>query len=137
LTDLAPGEIDELKLAATRGDRHPRDLKAELGRRIVTDFHSQGEAQEASDEFDRTFREHQTPSNIQTVEKPVGPVKLVKLLASEGLAASVSDAQRLMGQGSVRLNGERVSDVTCEIGKTASEVLIQVGKRKFLRLLFE
>jgi len=137
LTDLAPGEIEEWKLAATRGDRHPRDLKAELGRRIVTDFHSQGEAQEASDEFDRTFREHQTPSNIQTVEKPVGPVKLVKLLASEGLAASVSDAQRLMGQGSVRLNGERVSDVTCEIGKTASEVLIQVGKRKFLRLLFE
>jgi tyrosyl-tRNA synthetase len=137
LTDLSPGEIEELKVAATRGERHPRDLKAELGRRIVTDFHSQAEAQEASNEFDRMFREHQTPPDIPTVMRAVGAVKLVKLLASEGLAASVSDAQRLMGQGSVRLNGERVSDVTCEIGKTASEVLIQVGKRKFLRLLFE
>jgi tyrosyl-tRNA synthetase len=137
LTDLAPAEIEQMKQAAESGERHPRDLKAELGRRIVTDFHSQSEAQEASDEFDRTFREHQTPSNIQTVEKPIGGVKLVKLLASEGLAASVSDAQRLMGQGSVRLIGERVSDVTCEIGGTASEVLIQVGKRKFLRLVFE
>ena len=137
LTDLSPGEIEELKVAATRGERHPRDLKAELGRRIVTDFHSQAEGQEASNEFDRMFREHQTPADIPTVKRVVGAVKLVKLLASEGLAASVSDAQRLIGQGSVRLNGERVSDVTCEIGKTASEVLIQVGKRKFLRLLFE
>ena len=137
LTDLAPAEIAQLKQAAATGDRHPRDLKAELGRRIVADFHSQAEAQQASDEFDRTFREHQIPSNIQTVEKAIGGVKLVKLLASEGLAASVSDAQRLMGQGSVRLDGERVSDVTCEIGGTASEVLIQVGKRKFLRLVFE
>jgi tyrosyl-tRNA synthetase len=137
LTDLAPAEIDQLKQAAATGERHPRDLKAELGRRIVADFHSQAEAQEASDEFDRMFREHQTPADIPTVNRAVGGVKLVKLLVSEGLAPSVSEAQRLIGQGSVRLNGERVSDVTCEIGGTASEVLIQVGKRKFLRLLFE
>jgi tyrosyl-tRNA synthetase len=137
LTDLSPAEIEQMKQAVENGERHPRDLKAELGRRIVTDFHSQAEAQEASDEFDRMFREHQIPADIPTVKRAVGAVKLVKLLASEGLAASVSDAQRLMGQGSVRLNGERVSDVTYEIGKTASEVLIQVGKRKFLRLLFE
>jgi tyrosyl-tRNA synthetase len=137
LTDLAPAEIEQMKQAVADGAQHPRDLKAELGRRIVADFHSQAEAKEASDEFDRMFREHQTPADISTVKRAVGTVKLVKLLASEGLAASVSDAQRLMGQGSVRVNGERVSDVTCEIGKTASEVLIQVGKRKFLRLLFE
>jgi tyrosyl-tRNA synthetase len=137
LTDLSPAEIEHLKQTAASGERHPRDLKAELGRRIVADFHSQTEAQEASDEFDRMFREHQTPADIPTVKRAIGAVKLVKLLASEGLAASVSEAQRLMGQDSVRVNGERVSDVTCEIGETASEVLIQVGRRKFLRLLFE
>ena len=137
LTDLAPAEIERLKQATASGERHPRDLKAELGRRIVADFHSQSEAQEASDEFDRLFRERQNPTDIPTSSKPVGAVKLVKLLASEGLAPSISEAQRLIAQGSVRLNGERVADVTLEIGSTPSEALLQVGKRRFLRLLFE
>ena len=137
LTDLSPAEIAQLKEATASGERHPRDLKAELGRRIVTDFHSQTEAQEASDEFDRMHRDHQTPIDVPTVRKSVGAVKLVKLLASEGLAPSISEAQRLITQGSVRLNGERVTDVTSEIGATGSEVLVQVGKRKFLRLHFE
>jgi len=137
LTDLSPAEIAQLKEATASGERHPRDLKAELGRRIVTDFHSQTEAQEASDEFDRMHRDHQTPIDVPTVRKSVGAVKLVKLLASEGLATSISEAQRLITQGSVRLNGERVTDVTSEIGATGSEVLVQVGKRKFLRLHFE
>ncbi|HWO02859.1 MAG TPA: tyrosine--tRNA ligase [Blastocatellia bacterium] len=137
LTDLSPAQIEDMKKAAARGERHPRDLKAELGRCIVADFHSQTEAQEASDEFDRTFREHQTPTDMSTVTKPVGALKLVKLLASEGLAQSVSEAQRLIGQGSVRVNGERVTDLTSEIGSVASEALIQVGKRKFLRVSFE
>ncbi|HYV04226.1 MAG TPA: tyrosine--tRNA ligase [Blastocatellia bacterium] len=137
LTDLSPAEIAQLKEATASGERHPRDLKAELGRRIVTDFHSQTEAQEASDEFDRMHRDHQTPIDVPTVRKSVGAVKLVKLLASEGLAPSISEAQRLITQGSVRLNGERVTDVTSEIGAGPSEVLVQVGKRKFLRLHFE
>jgi tyrosyl-tRNA synthetase len=134
LTDLAPREIEEMKAAAARGERHPRDLKAELGRRIVADFHSEAEAHEASDEFDRMFREHQAPADIPTVELPTGTVRLVKMLAAQGLAPSVAEAQRLIAQGSVRVNGERVSDVKAELG--GGEALIQVGKRKFLRVRF-
>ena len=138
LTDLSVNEIGEMKAAAERGDRHPRDLKVELARRIVTDFHSQNDAEEANREFDRTFRDHQAPSDVPTIEKPAGAVRLVKLLASEGLAPSVSEAQRLVAQGGVRVNGERVSDVKLELGsQTGDEALIQVGNRKFLRVIFK
>jgi tyrosyl-tRNA synthetase len=138
LTDVSSTEIIELKAAAERGERHPRDLKVELARRIVADFHSQGEAEEASREFDRLFRERQTPANIPTIEKPAAAIKLVKLLASEGLAPSVAEAQRLIAQGGVRVNGERISDVRCELGSRAGEeALIQVGSRKFLRIVFK
>jgi tyrosyl-tRNA synthetase len=137
LTDLTPAEITAMKEAAARGERHPRDLKAELGRRIVADFHSEAEAQAASDEFDRMFREHQAPEEIAEVELPAGTIRLVKLLASHHLAASVAEAQRLVTQGSVRVNGERVTDVKAEIGQQAGEaLLIQVGKRKYLKVIF-
>jgi len=138
LTDLSLSEIAALKDAVSGGERHPRDLKAELARRIVADFHSQAEAEEASAEFDRMFREHQAPSDIPTIEKPATTTRLVKLLAAEGLATSVSEAQRLIAQGGVRLNGERVNDVKLELApKAGDEALIQVGSRKFLRVVFK
>lgn len=138
LTDLSPREVEELKEAAAVGERHPRELKAELGRRIVADFHSETAAREASDEFDRMFRDRQTPTDIPVVEMPTGATRLVKLLASHDLASSVSDAQRLVTQGSVRINGERVEDIKHEIAASAGEeVLIQVGKRKFIRIAFK
>jgi len=137
LTDLAPGEIAALTEAVSRSERHPRDLKAELARHIVADFHSQSEAEEASNEFDRQFRDHQTPADVPTIEKPAGAIRLVKLIASAGLAPSVSEAQRLVAQGGVRLNGERVNDVKLELGlQSGAEALIQVGNRKFLRVIF-
>lgn len=138
LTDLTPEEVAALRAAAEQGERHPRDLKADLARRIVTDFHSQAQAEEASREFDQMFREREAPSDIPTIEKPAGAIKLVKLLAAEGLAPSVSEAQRLIAQGGVRLNGERVNDVKLELGSMpGEEALVQVGSRKFLRVVFK
>jgi tyrosyl-tRNA synthetase len=138
LTDLSPYEIGEMRVAASRGEKNPRDLKAELARRIIADFHSQAQAQAASDEFDRMFREHQTPTDIPVVELPAEPVRLVKLLAAQGLAPSVSEAQRLISQGSVRVNGERINDLKQELApEQGEEVLIQIGKRKFLRIRFK
>lgn len=137
LTDLTPDEVATLKSASEKGERHPKDIKMELGRRIVADFYSQEEGQAASDEFDKMFREKQTPTDIPLVERPVEAIKLVKFLANEGLAASVGEAQRLVKQGSVRINNEKISDVTLEIGTNAyEEMLIQVGKLKFLRVVF-
>ena len=138
LTDLTSSEINYLKSAAERGERNPRDIKVELARRIITDFHSQNEAEEANREFDRLFRERQAPSNIPATERDAGTIRLVKLLATEGLAPSVSEAQRLISQGGVRVNSERITDVKFELGSHAGEeVLIQVGGRKFLLVIFK
>jgi len=137
LTDLSPVEIRALRESAARGERNPRDIKAELGRRIIADFHSAAAAEDASNEFDRMFREHQAPTDIPRVERAAEATKLVKLLAAEGLASSVAEAQRLIAQGSVRVDGERVGDVKYELGPASGqEMLIQVGKRRFLRVLF-
>jgi tyrosyl-tRNA synthetase len=137
LTDLSLSDIAALREAVGRGERHPRDVKAEIARQIVADFHSQDAAGEASGEFDRMFREHQAPSDIPAVERPEGVIRLVKLLAAEGLAPSVSEAQRLVAQGAVRVNAERISDVKLELGSQTGEALIQVGARKFLRVIFK
>ena len=138
LTDVTLSEIADMKAASERGERHPRDLKVQLARRIVADFYTEAEAEQASLEFDRTFREHQTPTDVPTIERAAGGIRLVKLLAGEGFAQSVSEAQRLVTQGGVRVNGERVSDVKFELGmQTGDEALIQVGSRKFLRVRFK
>jgi tyrosyl-tRNA synthetase len=138
LTDLTSNEINDLKDASERGERNPRDIKVELARRIITDFHSQNEAEEANREFDRLFRERQAPSNVSVTERDAGTIRLVKLLATEGLAPSVSEAQRLISQGGVRVNSERITDVKFELGSRAGEeALIQVGSRKFLRVRFK
>jgi tyrosyl-tRNA synthetase len=137
LTDLTPDEVAALKSASENGERHPKDIKMELGRHVVTDFYSQDEAQNASDEFTRVIVNKETPTDIPLVERPVEAIKLVKFLVNEGLAPSVGEAQRLVKQGSVRINNERVSDVKLEIGANAyEEMLIQVGKLKFLRVVF-
>ena len=134
LTDLSQTQIVELR----ESGKHPRDVKADLGRRIVADFHSAQAAQEASDEFDRIFRGHELPSEIPSVHEKPGTIKLVKLLAQHGLAPSVAEAQRLVSQGSVRIDGEKISDLQLEIdGQPGLEILIQVGKRKFLKVAFK
>jgi len=135
LTDLPPARISELKESA----QNPRDLKAELGRQIVRDFHSQDAALEASDEFDRMFRERQAPSDIPLIEVQAGDgLKLIKLIAQAGLAPSVSEAQRLVDQGSVRIDSERIQDHKYQFPHNpGAEVLVQVGKRKYLRVRFK
>src|SRR5258708_1182498 len=137
LTDLAPSEIAALKDDAGQGRRNPRDLKAELGRRVVADFHSPAAAEEASAEFDKTFRDRQAPSDIPRGERPATAIRLVKLLTTEGLAPSGAQAQRLIIQGSVQLDGQKIDDVKYELEpRSGQETLIKVGKRRFLRVRF-
>ncbi|HMG33468.1 MAG TPA: tyrosine--tRNA ligase [Blastocatellia bacterium] len=137
LTDLTAQEVAELKRQAKDGSRHPRDLKAELGRRIVADFHSADAARKAGDEFDRIFRERQVPTEVETRTLPVGPTKLTAIMQANGLADSISDAQRKIRDRGVKLDGQVVENTALQLGASRGEVLVQVGKRKFLRIVFE
>jgi tyrosyl-tRNA synthetase len=135
LTDLRTEEIVALREATASGARNPRDLKVELARRIITDFHSEADARAAEEEFNRIFRSKQAPDEIE--ERAIGSEswKLPRMLVETGLAASMAEARRLIEQGGVSVDGERCARVDYEIDLSASSsVLIQVGKRRFLRV---
>ena len=140
LTDLTPDEVARLKAEVEAGARHPRDVKSQLARQLVSDFHTPTEAERAEAEFARRFRERRAPDQIQTrALKARGPkLKLVDLLVETDLAPSKAEARRLIAQGGVRLNGERVGEPTYELDPAPGrEAQLQVGKLKFLRIIFE
>jgi tyrosyl-tRNA synthetase len=140
LTDMTPEEVRQLKSDVESGKRHPRDVKSDLAMKLVADFHSKEDADRAAKEFKRLFVERQAPQSVQSVSiKPATQkIKLVDLLVEVDLAPSKAEARRLISQGGVKLNRERVSDVTFEIDKNdVKEVQLQVGKLKFLRVEFE
>jgi tyrosyl-tRNA synthetase len=140
LTDLSPAEVAQLKSEVEAGARHPRDVKSQLAKKLVADFHSQSEADLAEAEFIRRFREHQAPAEVETrAIKPASPkIKLVDLLLQTDLAPSKAEARRLISQGGVKLNGERIGEAAYEIDTaTTKEAQLQVGRLKFLKVTFE
>lgn len=140
VTDLTPAEVAQLKAQVESGAKHPRDAKVELAKKIVADFHSQSAADHAEAEFNRRFREHQAPTDIEarTLKADSAKIKIVDLLVQTELAASKAEARRLISQGGVRINNERVGEAAAELDPQATkEALLQVGKLKFLKVTFE
>jgi tyrosyl-tRNA synthetase len=150
LTDATVDEIAKMRAQALEGERNPRDLKVELAKMIIADFHSAPDAQQAEEKFNRMFRDKQAPEKIRDWWVPYGQYKLPRLLVevpslaepleeeqlikSPPLASSISEARRLIQQGAVRINGERITDVNFEISLTEVPVLVQIGKRRFFHL---
>lgn len=139
LTDLTVTEVAQLKAAVESGARHPREVKSELAKKLVADFHSQEAANQAEAEFTRRFREHQAPTEVETRELQLAEptVKLIDLLVQTDLAPSKAEARRLISQGGVKLNGEKVGEVMAQLDTAETpEMLLQVGKLKFLKIVF-
>jgi tyrosyl-tRNA synthetase len=136
LTDLTMEEIGALKTRVADGDLHPKRAKLDLGRRIVTDFHSAEAAVEAELEFERRFVGKALPSKLakQVVEVPANGIRLVAVMVDVGFAESNSAATRLIVQGSVRVDGERVSDRSHRVAAAAAPFVLQVGKRRVVRV---
>jgi tyrosyl-tRNA synthetase len=135
LTDLSLTEIGWMRERARDGEDNPRDFKAALARRVVSDFHSDAAAEEAEAEFVRRFRNKETPDEIEEKTVEAREWKLPRLLVETGLAPSMAEARRLVEQGGVRVDGERVSKTEAEVEVGSERApLIQVGKRRFLRV---
>ncbi|MCX7909386.1 MAG: tyrosine--tRNA ligase [Ignavibacteria bacterium] len=115
------------------GKLHPRDAKIETAKRIVSLYYSTEEAEKAHQEFEKVFSKKEAPDEIDTVkvnfEDSVQP--LVEVLVSVGLAPSKKEARRLIEQGGVYVDGNRISDIYATIDLTTKR-LIKYGKRKFL-----
>ena len=133
--DLSVAEIGTLRTRAASGEANPRDLKVALAKRIITDFHTAADAQAAEDEFTRIFKRKETPDEVEERTLATGMWKLPRLLVEAQLAPSMAEARRLLEQGGVRIDSERHTRTDDEIElKTGQAILIQVGKRRFLRV---
>jgi tyrosyl-tRNA synthetase len=114
--------------------RNPRDIKVLLAREIVARFHGAAAAAKAEEDFNHRFREGAVPEDMPqlTVAAPDG-LTVQQLLRDAGLVASGAEASRLIEQGGVRIDGERMSDKTQRV-PAGETVVVQVGKRKFARI---
>jgi tyrosyl-tRNA synthetase len=138
-TDLTRSEIAALKGRVAAHEVHPKQAKVDLARRIIADFHSPAAAEQAAAEFQRIFVNHQAPDQIDEVSLPgeAKPVWLPRLLVQAGLSRSHGEATRLIRQGGVSVDGDRVDNPDRELPAAApAEYLLKVGKRRFVRVRF-
>ena len=133
LTDLDEAEIDRQKAEVESGNASPRDLKADLAHDLVRRFHGRDAAHEARAEFDRMFRRGGVPDEIETRAVPAGQA-LFAVIADSGLAGSKAEARRLIQQGAVRIDGEKVLDPFFPLPSASDPLLLKVGKRRFLNV---
>src|SRR5210317_2080820 len=128
------GEVDAFKAEIADG-RNPRDVKFELGREIVTRFHNATAAEAAQQEFISRFQKGAMPDEIPEIslDAEEGKLGIAHLLRGAGLVSSTSEAFRMIKQGAVKVDGERVEDRGLHI-EAGSTHIYQVGKRKFARV---
>lgn len=133
LTDVPLDEIDQMLEDAQSGKVNPRDLKARLAKIIVSDLHSPEEAERAEAAFDSVYRQHQLPAEMPEVQIESGS-GILSVLTTAGVAKSNREARRLIEQGGIRLDGERVTDQESTVEIT-QPIVLQAGRRRFVRLL--
>lgn len=119
------------------GRVHPMQAKKKLAAELVARFHDAAAAEQAADAFSRRFQQGQQPDEMPTHAWAADDanVWVCRLLKTAGLAKSTSEARRLIRQGGVRLDGERVTDPELHV-PTAGEAVVQVGKRRILKVVF-
>jgi tyrosyl-tRNA synthetase len=139
LTDFASPVIVRLREEVRTGVLHPKKAKMELAHNIVAGFHGEQAARRAGEEFERVFSGRQAPEEAPRQVLGRGAAKrLSALLVELKLATSRSEAERLMKQGGVEIEGQRVDDVKHEIDLSKpGEFLLRAGKKKFLRIVVE
>jgi len=127
-------EIEQLKQAVIEGT-NPRDIKFQLGQEIVARFHDGAAAESAQANFIARFQKGAMPDDMPelTLDSENGEIGIASLLKSASLTGSTSDAFRMIKQGAVRIDGERVEDRGLTV-KSGSTHVFQVGKRRFARV---
>jgi tyrosyl-tRNA synthetase len=138
LSDLSVGDLERLKADLDGGALHPRLAKENLAKEMVARYHSPVAAAEAARQFAAMFRDGALPEEIEEIKLTVAEkvVWLPKVLHQAGLTGGTSEARRLIQQGGVQVDGDKVSNVDLELS-TGQTYLLRVGKRKFKRVHLE
>ena len=137
-TDVPMEEIEEIKRGLQCGTVHPMGVKKRLGREIVAIYHSAEAASEAQAEFERVFSQREVPEDMPEVVLGDGDLEnatiaLFRLVLKAGMAASGSEARRLIQAGAVTIDGEKLTDPVAPIVPSDGQIL-RAGKLKFGRL---
>lgn len=134
LSFRSSSDIAALRRAVEEG-RNPRDVKVELAKELVARFHNAAAAAAAHEEFEARFQRGVLPEEMPEVVMAAegGGCPLVQAMKHAGLTASTSEALRMIQQGAVRLDGEKVNDKDMRL-PAGARVVVQVGKRRFARL---
>lgn len=135
VSEIPDAELGEIRHELAQGTVNPRDVKMRLARDIVRQFHGEEAAREAEREFVRIFQRRELPSEIPTYTPPEwSPMPIIDLLNDAGLATSASAARRLIAQGGVRIDDEKIEDIGFTV-QPKEDMIIRVGKRKFRRIV--
>jgi len=142
LTDEPLMQIEKLKREVKENKIHPKDLKSQLGQTIVSDFWGEEEAKKAVQEFERVFKHKEVPEKIEEIEirsgeaKRIEDISLIELLVDRSIFSSRGEAKRMIRQGGVYIDGQRIEDISIKIDLTQkSEFILKIGKRKFYKLV--
>jgi len=137
VTDRTPDEIAKLKSDVSGGTTHPMDVKMLLAQEVVSGFHGEAAARKAAEMFRRVFRDRQAPEEAPVKNLPTSAPQMIKaFLTTLGLASSVSEAERLVKQGAVEIDGQRIDDPRKEVDLSKGrDFLLRAGKKKFVRVV--
>jgi len=135
-TDISNDELKEIKNQLNDKNINPRDLKRKLARTLVKMYYDEKAAIESEEEFDKIFIKKEIPDEISEINwnREEKEIAIIDLLMETNLAPSRSEAKRLISQGGVSIDGDKISDLSAII-KLKNENIIKVGKRNFLKII--
>ncbi|MDU4758950.1 MAG: tyrosine--tRNA ligase [Veillonella sp.] len=135
VTDMSIEDQDDMEERLENGTLHPRDAKMQLAKTIVRLYHGEQAAQEAEDEFKRVFQQHALPTDIPeyAIDKPSEAIFVPQFCTDAGLTASNGEARRSIKAGAFKVNGEKYGEENLVL---EDGMIVQVGKRKFVKIKF-
>jgi len=129
-----PNDIQKAKEELESGKVNPMDIKKRMARMVIAIYDSEDDAVAAQEEFERVFSQGKTPEDIDVARYPAGmKIWIVELLRETGLVESGGEARRMIKQGAVSIDGDKVTDMNMEF-EIKGESVIKVGKRRFIKV---
>jgi len=136
LTDIPVSQIEDWRKEIREERIHPKDLKSNLAKMIVSDFWSEEEAESVAQEFERVFKRKEIPEDIEQIDIPAQKASLIELLVERNILPSRGEAKRMVRQGGVYLDGRRVEDIESKLDfSRKNEYILKIGKRRFFKLV--
>ncbi|MCI0450667.1 MAG: tyrosine--tRNA ligase, partial [Chlorobi bacterium] len=132
-TPLNNKELTEIKAQLEDPQNNPRDLKVRLAYELVKKYYDEESAKYAQKEFENVFVKKEIPDDIPEYKIDAKELKLISLMKETGLVSSASEAMRLIKQGGVYIDGEKITDDKFVV-KAEKDFILKVGKRKFVKI---